>query len=179
MSEPGSAVKPPPPARVLPSQEEIASWIAGAEVASLATPFAGLTLKRYDTLVTQLGKAEVLPQHWQPISSHGHPDDAEFEALPEIQRLRRSYADDQLADRRVAALLVGWQQLRGKRPALWTVPDLLAALRRIIAADLPADRGDLLAATRDVWRGTDLPQGRENLDRLWASLSFVRQKTRK
>jgi len=179
MSDTGSAVKTPPPARVLPSQEEIASWIAGAEIASLVTPLEGVTLKRYDTLVTQVGKAELLPQHWQSIAGHGHPDESEFEALPEVRKLRRSYADETLGERRVAALLVAWQQLRGKRPALWTVPDLLAAFRRIIAADLPVDRGDLLAATRDVWRGTELPQGRENLDRLWATLSFIRKKTRK
>jgi hypothetical protein len=168
-----------PPARVLPSQEEIAEWIAGAEIDSIGTLFEDLALKRYDTLATQLGKADLLPQHWQAIARHGHPEEDEFHALAEIGRLRARYGDGELADRRVGALLVGWRELRGKRPSLWTVPDLLAALRRIIAADREVDRGDLLAAVRDVWRDNGLPQGKENLDMLWSSLSFLRTKIKK
>jgi hypothetical protein len=69
--------------------------------------------------------------------------------------------------------------LAGKQPALWTTPDLFAAIRRIIDRQRQVDLHDLLSAARDVWRDQTLPRGREQLDMLWACLAFVRQKTKK
>ena len=61
------------------------------------------------------------------------PEDAEFERLPEIGRLRQVYRDQALARKRLDAMKIAWRELRGKRPSLWQVPDLMAAMRRIIA----------------------------------------------
>jgi hypothetical protein len=102
-----------------------------------------------------------------------------FEELPEVRRLRSRYAEDALAERRVGALEVGWRELAGKQPSLWTTPDLFAAIRRIIDHERQVDLHDLLSAVRDVWRDQTLPRGREQLDMLWACLAFVRQKTKK
>jgi hypothetical protein len=77
------------------------------------------------------------------------------------------------------ALRIGWQELAGKQPALWTTSDLFVAMRRIIKRDLPVDYNDLLSATRDVWRGLTLPHGRDQLETLWACLDLIRQKTKK
>ena len=52
-------------------------------------------------------------------------------------------------------------------------------MRRIIDKKIEIDFHDLLSAVRDVWRNLDLPSGRENLEILWASLAFVRGKTKK
>ena len=72
-----------------------------------------------------------------------------------------------------------WRELAGKQPALWTVADLFAALRRIIDNRLDVDLHDLMSAQRDVWAGMTLPHGRMQLDNLWAVLVFARQKTKK
>jgi hypothetical protein len=166
--------------RPLPSPEEIARWVeAGEDLPALAALFDQLPLARYDILVAQIRKEELLPQHWQVISQRTIPKELVFEELPEVERLRARYAEDGLAERRLGALEVAWRELAGKQPSLWTTPDLFAAMRRIIDRQRQVDLHDLLSAVRDVWRDQTLPRGREQLDMLWACLAFVRQKTKK
>jgi hypothetical protein len=184
MSEPqtqptAAPAKPAPPQRVLPSQEEIAAWIGGDEGATVGALFETLDVKRFDVLVLQVRKEELVPQHWQAISRRQAPDDAEFDRLPEAGRLRLLYKDGELARRRLGALKVAWRELRGRRPALWTVPDLFAAIRRIIEHQREVDFNDLLSASRDVWRTIELPSGREQLDILWNCLALIRTNTKK
>lgn len=171
--------KPKPPARVLPTQEEIAAWTKGADLPSLANLFNLLNTKLFDAKVMQIRKEELLPQHWQVISRLEPPPDEEFDALGVVERLRRAAPDPETGEARVEALRTAWQELRGKHPSLWTASDLFAALRRIIDKKREIDFHALLSATRDVWRGLDLPQGREQLEVLWACLAFIRQKTKK
>ncbi len=170
------AARPP---RELPSPAQIAAWIEGADLPSLSNLFNLLNTKLFDALVMQIRKEELLPQHWQVISSLRVPEDAEFERLAEVGRLRLRYKNQEVARRRLESLKVAWRELRGRRPALWTVPDLLAAMRRIIDKKLEVDFHDLLSATRDVWRDLSLPQGKEQLEILWACLAFARKKTKK
>ncbi len=171
--------KPKPPPRELPSQEQIAAWIEGADLPSLANLFNILPLVKFDALVMQIRKAELVPQHWQVIASTEPPDEALFDTLPSVAKLRLRYRNQELSRRRLAALKVAWRELRGRQPSLWTVPDLFAAMRRIIDKKLEVDFHDLLSATRDVWRDLELPSGREQLEILWACLSFIRDKTKK
>ncbi len=171
--------KPAPPPRQLPSEEEIAGWIEGEDLPTLAALFDQLVVARFDALVMQIRKAELLPQHWQVISQRTIPDESAFDRLPEATRLRARYRDDDRAERRLAALKTAWIELGGRQPSLWTVPDLFAALRRIIDRKLEVDFHDLLSAVRDVWAGLRLPQGREQLEILWACLTFIRGKTKK
>ncbi len=179
-AEAAAPAKPaPPPPRELPSEEEIASWVQGADLPSLANLFNILPLKKYDALIMQVRKAELVPQHWQVISSTEPPDEERFEALPGVVKLRRGYRDAELAERRLAALKTAWVELRGLQPALWATPDLFAAMRRIIDKKREIDFHDLLSVVRDVWRNLDLPRGRENLEILWACLAFIRGKTKK
>ena len=60
--------KPPPkpaaPPRELPSQEAIADWYAGADCPSIDNLFNNLVVMRFDALVMQIRKEELLPQHW-------------------------------------------------------------------------------------------------------------------
>ena len=70
-------------------------------------------------------------------------------------------------------------ELRGKRPSLWQVPDLLAGLRRLVAKQVAVDWNDLLTATRDLWLTSSMPQGKEQVEILWASLALVRDGTKK
>jgi hypothetical protein len=171
--------KPKPPPRELPSEEEIATWVQGADLPSLANLFNTLALKKYDALVMQIRKAELVPQHWQVIASTEPPDEALFDTLPSVAKLRRGYGNADLAGRRLTALRTAWVELRGLQPSLWTTPDLFAAMRRIIDKKIDIDFHELLSAARDVWRNLDLPSGKENLEILWASLAFVRGKTKK
>ena len=174
---PAVAVEPPP--RELPSEEEIAAWVQGADLPSLANLFNILVLKKYDALVMQVRKAEIVPQHWQVITSTEPPDEALFDTLPSVAKLRLRYRDQELSRRRLAALKSAWTELRGLQPSLWAVPDLFAAMRRLIDKKIEVDFHDLLSAVRDVWRNLDLPSGKENLEILWASLALVRSKTKK
>ena len=57
--------KPPELARVLPSPEEIADWYAGADCESIDNLFNNLVVMRFDALVMQIRKQELIPQHWQ------------------------------------------------------------------------------------------------------------------
>ncbi len=171
--------KPKPEPRELPSEEEIAAWVQGADLPSLANLFNILIIKKYDALVMQIRKAELVPQHWQVITSTQPPDEAEFDDLPAVAKLRRGYRDEALAERRLAALKTAWVELRGLQPSMWATPDLFAAMRRIIDKKIEVDFHDLLSAVRDVWRNLDLPRGRENLETLWTCLAFVRGKTKK
>ena len=171
--------KPTPPPRDLPSEEEIAAWVQGADLPSLANLFNILPLKKFDALVMQIRKAELVPQHWQVITSTEPPDEALFDGLPSVAKLRRGYRDGELAERRLAAIKAAWIELRGLQPSLWTTPDLFAAMRRIIDKKIEIEFHELLSAVRDVWRNLDLPSGKENLEILWASLAFVRGKTKK
>ncbi len=176
---PPAAAQPAPPARALPTAGDVAAWIGGAEVPLVGALFAGLNVAKFDTLVAQVRKEELLPQHWQVIAKHGVEDEAAFDRLSEVERLRRRYSDPSLARPRLEGLRAAWRELRGKRPALWTVPDLMAAMRRIIDKKLVVDLYDLLAATRDIWGDLTLPHGREQLDMLWNCLELIRAKTKK
>ena len=93
--------------------------------------------------------------------------------------MRQLYRDQGLARRRLDAMKVAWRELRGKRPNLWAVPDLLAAMRRIIAKSIAIDWTDLLTAVRDLWRSSTLPAGKEHVEILWACLGVVRDGTKK
>jgi hypothetical protein len=176
---PAAAAAPAAPARALPSPEDIGEWIHGAELPTLAALFDGLPVAKFDVLVLQVRKEELIPQHWQVLTGPLPQDDLVFERLPEIGRLRVRYKDQELARRRVAQLNWGWRELRGKRPALWTVSDLFAAMRRIIEKKHPIDWNDFLSAQRDVWSDLTLPFGREQLEILWASLVQMRKSTKK
>src|SRR5215213_10880427 len=70
------------PARALPSPEEIGAWIHGAELPALGALFEGLPVVKFDALVMQVRKEELIPQHWQVISDRGPLDDLQFERLP-------------------------------------------------------------------------------------------------
>ncbi|HEX2465880.1 MAG TPA: hypothetical protein VHR17_14760 [Thermoanaerobaculia bacterium] len=173
-----AAAKDEGPPRALPSQEDIARWAAGGD-ANVGILFEGLPLARFDAFVTKIRNEEILPQHWQVISALRPPEDAEFERLPEIGRLRQIYRDQALARKRLDAMKTAWRELRGKRPSLWQVPDLMAAMRRIIAKQIPVDWTELLSAVRDLWQSSTLPAGKEHVEILWACLGLVRDGTKK
>ncbi|MFQ5525014.1 MAG: hypothetical protein ACE5GX_02005 [Thermoanaerobaculia bacterium] len=178
--KPAPPKKPaPPPARELPDLDGIARWIQGEEYPLVGVLFENLPLKRYDGLVMQIKKGELLPQHWQVISSHQVPDGIRFEDLYAVGKLRLQYRDTELTDRRLGALETAWEELRGKSPSLWNASDVFAAIRRIIQKNREVEFYDLLTAVRDVWRNLSLPHGKEQLEVLWACLEFVRGKTRK
>ena len=165
--------------RVLPSIEEIGAWIKGEDLPNLVTLFDLLVLKRFDALVMQIRKEELVPQHWQVISDRTIDDPQQFDRFAEIGRLKARYKDEEVARRRVGALKTVWLELAGKRPSLWTVADLLAGMRRNIERELEVDYYDLLCAIRDVWKDLTYPHGREQVEILWALLAFVRGKTKK
>ena len=171
--------KPAAPPRDLPSQEQIAAWVGGTDLPTLSALFDQLVTLRFDALVMQIRKEELLPQHWQVISRREIADPGEFAGLPAVRRLGEAYGEGETGRRRIDALEVGWTELGGKQPSLWTVADLFAVLRRVIDRKLEVDFHDLLSAVRDVWRGLTLPHGREQVEVLWACLSFVRTKTKK
>ncbi len=173
-----AAAKDEGPPRALPSHDDIARWAAGGE-ANVGILFEGLPLARFDTFVTKIRNEEILPQHWQVISALRPPEDAEFERLPEIGRLRQLYRDQALARKRLDAMKIAWRELRGKRPSLWQVPDLMAAMRRIIAKQIAIDWTELLTAVRDLWQSSTLPAGKEHVEILWACLGLVRDGTKK
>jgi hypothetical protein len=178
-----AAAKPAPPpaapARPLPSPEEIGEWIHGADLPTLAALFDGLPVAKFDILVMQVRKEELVPQHWQVISDHTPPDDLTFDRLAEVGRLRVRYKDQELSRRRVEQLRLGWRELGGLRPAMWTVADLLAAMRRIIDKKRPVEWNDFLTAQRDVWRDLALPHGKEQTEVLWNCLVQMRKSTKK
>lgn len=166
------------PPRPLPSPDDIAAW-AGGEDRNVGILFEGLALARYDAFNAQIRNKEIVGQHWQAISETELPEDDAFDGLPEVGRLRALYKDQSLARKRLEALKVAWRELRGKRPGQWKLPDLLAALRRIIDKKLDVDFNELLAATRDLWRSSRLPAAHDQVDLLWASLALIRQGTKK
>jgi hypothetical protein len=170
---------PPPPKapRDLPAAEEIAAWIEGADAPRIGELFA-VPLAKWDAVGMQIKKEELLPQHWQVLTAITSPDDAIFESLPEVGRLRVAYRDQELSRRRLAALREAWRALRGKQPSLWTVSDLFAAVRRLMDRKVAVDWHDLLSAVRDLWAGMSVPHGREQLEVLWACLDFIRSKSK-
>lgn len=177
---PTPAKKPaPPPARELPELVGIARWAEGEDYPLLGVLFENLPLPKFDILVMQIKKEELLPQHWQAISSHQVPEGLRFDDLYEAGKLRHQYNDQAISRRRLSALEGAWQELRGKAPSLWNASDVFAALRRIIQKKRDVDFYDFLTAVRDVWRSLSLPHGREQLEVLWACLEFVRKKTKK
>lgn len=185
---PAATPKPPPkpalPSRELPDIEAIGRWIEGEELPLLGALFelpsgAPLPLAKFDALGMQLRKAEILAEHWQVIADHSVPPDSVFDSLSETARLRAAYDDSELAARRLDNLRLAWRELAGKQPSLWRVPDVLAAMRRLLDRKVDFDAYALLSAVRDVWRGMTLPFGREQLEILWASLAFIRGKTKK
>lgn len=167
------------PPRALPSDADISAWIHGADVPTIGAVFEGIDVKRFDALVMQVRKEELVPQHWQVLSSHAAPDDSVYNQLPEVGRLRARYKDQELSRRRLDQLRFGWRELGGRRMALWTVPDMLAAMRRIYDKKHPVNWTDFLTAVRDIWRDSDLPFGREQLEILWACLVLIRKNTKK
>ncbi|HEV7508214.1 MAG TPA: hypothetical protein VGS07_25250 [Thermoanaerobaculia bacterium] len=173
------APAPAAPPRPLPSPEEIGEWIHGADLPTLAALFDGLPVAKFDILVMQVRKEELVPQHWQVISDHTPPDDLTFDRLAEVGRLRVRYKDQELSRRRVEQLRLGWRELGGLRPAMWTVADLLAAMRRIIDKKRPVDWNEFLAAQRDIWRDLALPHGKEQTEVLWNCLVQMRKSTKK
>lgn len=174
------AKQPAPVAgRELPDLEGIARWAEGEDYPLLGVLFESLPLPKFDVLVMQIKKEELLPQHWQVISSHQVPEGLRFDDLYEAGKLRRRYRDQETSRRRLGALEVAWEELRGKAPSLWNASDVFAALRRIIQKKRDVEFYDLLTAVRDVWRDLSLPHGREQLEVLWACLEFVRKKTKK
>lgn len=177
-TKPTPPPKPVAPPRVLPSQEEIADWYDGADCESIDNLFNNLVLMRFDALVMQIRKQELVPQHWQ-ILENAEVDEDTFDRLPEVGGLRVRYKDQELARTRIGAVRIAWRELRGKHPNLWTVPDLLAAMRRIIEKKREVDFHDLLSAVRDIWAGMTIPFGQEQKEILWAVVSFVRTKTKK
>jgi hypothetical protein len=178
-ARPAAAAAPAAPPRPLPTEDDVADWIHGADHPLLGALFEGLNVQRFDALVMQIRKEELVPQHWQVISDRTLPPELDFERLPELCALRVRYKDQGQSRRRTAALRAAWRELAGKRPAMWTVPDLLAAMRRLLERKQAVDFYDLLCAQRDVWRDLDLPHGREQLEILWACLVQVRRSTRK
>jgi len=174
--------KPPPqpaaPPRELPSQEAIADWYAGADCPSIDNLFNNLVVMRFDVLVMQIRKEELLPQHWQ-ILENADVDESTFDGLPEIVALRERHAGKESAEKRIEAVRVAWRELRGKRPNLWTVPDLIAAMRRIIDKKLGVDFHDLLSSARDIWASMTIPAAQEQREILWAVVAFVATKTKK
>jgi hypothetical protein len=176
---PAAAAKPAAkPQRDIPSQAQLAEWVAGQDLPTLEHLFDQLNTKTFDAKVMQIKKDELLPQHWQVISRLEPPPDDEFDRLAEVERLRRSYSDPEVDARRVDALRVAWRELRGKRPSLWNASDVFAAMRRLIDKKRGVAFHDFLSAVRDVWRGLELPQGREQLEVLWGCLDFLRSKTK-
>ena len=178
-SKPAAAPEAEEAPRVLPEIDEIGAWIEGEELPNLSSLFNLLVLKRFDALVMQIRKEELVPQHWQVISDRTIADAQEFDRFAEVVRLQARYRDPEIATRRVKVLRVVWMELAGKRPSLWTVADLLTGMRRIIEQGLEVDYHDLLCAIRDVWKDLTYPHRREQLEVLWAVLAFVRQKTKK
>ena len=176
---PAAAPAAAAPARPLPSIEEIGEWIHGADLPTLGALFEGLPVAKFDALVMQVRKEELVPQHWQALKDHTAPDDLTFERLPEVGRLRVRYKNQDLSRRRLASLRWGWREMGGLRPAMWTVSDLLAAMRRVIEKKRPVDWVDFLTAQRDIWADLSLPHGREQLEVLWASLAQMRKSTKK
>jgi hypothetical protein len=176
---PAAPEKEEPPPRVLPTDDEIAAWANGADVSSIGTLFEDLPLKKFDTFNTKFRGQEILPQHWQAISELEAPDDEVFDGLPEVGTLRQQYRDQELARRRLGAMKVAWRELRGRKPGLWQVSDLMAAIRRIIDKQIEVDFNDLLHGTRDLWRGMTLPVGQEQVEILWACIALVRKGTKK
>lgn len=175
------AAKPPapePPARVLPTAEDIAAFIAGEDMPQIGHLFDQRPIKLFDVLWLQLKKEELLPQHWQ-ILPNVEVDPADFDSLSEVGRLRTLYRDQQLSRTRLEQLKTVWIHLRGQQPSLWTVADVFHALRRILEKGDVVDYHHLLAGVRDVWRTMTLPAGRQRLDELWAVLEFVRTKSKK
>ncbi len=178
-AEPATKKPAPPPPRELPDLEGIARWAQGEDYPLLGVLFENLPLPKFDVLVMQIKKAELLPQHWQVISSHQVPEGLRFDDLYEAGKLRLQYRDQEISRRRLGALEVAWEELRGKAPSLWNASDVFAALRRIIQKKREVDFYDLLTAVRDVWSNLSLPHGREQLEVLWGCLEFVRKKTKK
>jgi len=184
-SESAPVASPPKPnalpatKRELPSQHDIEAWVGGRDLPSLAYLFDQLNLKRFDGLVMQIRKEELLPQHWQVVSQREVEDDTAFDRLPEVERLRSRLPDPEAPDPRAVALKIAWRELGGKQPSLWSVADVLVAIRRIISHEIDVDYHDLLSAVRDVWSKMSLPQGQFQLEQLQNVLAFVRQKTKK
>ena len=173
------AAAPAAPARALPTQEDIAAWIEGVDNPLVGVLFEGLNVARFDALIMQVRKEELIPQHWQVISDRRVPEDLEFDRLPEVGALRVRYKNQELSRRRLSPLRIAWRELAGRRPGVWTVADLFAAQRRIYEHNHKVDWNDLLCAVRDIWRDHDLPYGREQLDVLWSCLAQIRKSTKK
>jgi hypothetical protein len=156
------------PASPLPSEADLARWLQGEDVPTLAGLLARLEFSP--------AAPETSAQRRAPAGHRrGLPDDLKFHRLPEVGDLRVFYKNQEVARRRTEALLFGWRELGGKRPAEWTVDDLLQVVRR---GGRQMDPVDLLAAARDVWRGLDpqSPQGEgpERIEALGRALARLR-----
>jgi hypothetical protein len=174
-----------PPAQ--PSVGDLERWLQGEEVPEIGALFARLDFARLDwarlevaavQAANPVGSAspEPAPARRAPAGSRrGLPEDLKFHRLPEIGDLRVLYKNHEVSRRRVNALHFGWRELGGKRPAEWTVVELLQVLRRdALAAGRQADPADLLSAARDVWRTLEPPRGQERLEELGKALAQLR-----
>lgn len=159
------------PGGPLPSEADLARWLQGEDVPTLAS-----LLARLEFSLAAPAASETAPQRRAPAGHRrGLPDDLKFHRLPEVGDLRVFYKNHEVARRRTEALLFGWRELGGKRPAEWSVDDLLQVLRR---GGRQVDPVDLLTAARDVWRGLDpqVPQegGNERIEALGRALARLR-----
>jgi len=180
MSEPQKTTAPPPPvSRPLPSEADIAAWAAGSDLPVVGALLESLDVAKYDLLQAQIRKEELLPQHWQVLTARPAPAEADFDRLPEVERLRARDAASPQGEARVEALRWGWLELRGKRPGLWEAADVFAAFRRILQNGRPVKPYDFLTAIRDVWRDLPLPRGGEQLAILTSCLVQARRVTKK
>ena len=159
-----------------PSPGHLERWLQGEEVPEIGALFARLDFARLEAAAVSVPVPEpTTPRRAPAVSRRGLPEDLKFHRLPEIGALRVLYKNQEVSRRRVNALHFGWRELGGKRPAEWTVAELLQVLRRdALAAGRQADPADLLTAARDVWRTLEPPQGRERLEELGRALKRLR-----
>lgn len=165
----------PPP---LPDDSDLGRWLAGDEDATIDGIFWQLAPHRFDRLIARLHQRGRLPHHQDPATGPV-PEPEVLHRLPEIDRLRRRYPRSGLASVRLHAIENGWRDLAGKRPALWTVGDLLVAVRRAIHDGDRADPSALVAAARDIWRDLPLPHGERQLGLLLPCLEHLRDDARR
>lgn len=184
------APKPEASSKLLPHQQATAApqtsqtsrgdlerWLQGEEVPGIGALFARLDFARLEVAASQAAPSpEPGPAKRAAAGSRrGLPQDLKFERLPEIGELRVLYKNHEVSRRRVNALHFAWRELGGKRPAEWTVAELLQVLRRdALAAGRQADPADLLTAARDVWRTLEPPRGQERLEELGRALARLR-----
>ncbi len=165
-----------PPA--LPGDNALRRWLDGDEDVTLDGLFWSLEPDRFDRLLARLHHRGRLPQHHTPPVG-SEPDEDALHRLPEIDRLKRRYTRASVASQRLHALEAGWRHLAGRRPARWTISDLLAVLRRVIHEGESVAPSALVAAARDVWLDLPWPHGERQLALLLPCLELLRDDARR